>query len=203
VPHSSPVFGLEWDAALNAPVSSLSLGANSGFPTTPHQSTATYAAFSQESRTRFIDATEADRKSGGSRGICGSLHEQRMQPRPPRSTKLSSSADLQPFRPLANSPWKRHYTFVIPRSRLARGKLRKKGHCEIAMDARPRGPTAKREPSPEGLGPNPEDDLSAAGAALNLQPALEPGPKRSGAPAALLILSRGLVGRSGFLRGRS
>jgi hypothetical protein len=30
------------------------------------------------------------------------------------------------------------------------------------------GPAAKREPSPEGLGINPEDDLSAIGAALNL-----------------------------------
>jgi hypothetical protein len=45
------------------------------------------------------------------------------------------------------------------------------------MDARPGGPTAKREPSPEGLGVNPEDDLpapasrgSAVGAALNLSP---------------------------------
>jgi hypothetical protein len=35
------------------------------------------------------------------------------------------------------------------------------------MDARPRGPAAKREPSPEGLGINSEDDLSAIGAALN------------------------------------
>jgi hypothetical protein len=39
------------------------------------------------------------------------------------------------------------------------------------MDARPGGPAAKREPSPEGLGVNPEDDLSAVGAALNLGPA--------------------------------
>ena len=35
------------------------------------------------------------------------------------------------------------------------------------LDARPRGPTTKREPSPEGLGIDPEDDLSAVGAALN------------------------------------
>jgi hypothetical protein len=41
------------------------------------------------------------------------------------------------------------------------------------MNARPGGPAAKREPSPEGLGINPEDDLpapacrgSAVGAAL-------------------------------------
>jgi hypothetical protein len=27
-----------------------------------------------------------------------------------------------------------------------------KRHCKIAMDARPGGPAAKREPSPEGLG---------------------------------------------------
>ena len=38
------------------------------------------------------------------------------------------------------------------------------------MDARPGGPIAKREPSPEGLGINPEDDLSAVGAAPNLDP---------------------------------
>jgi hypothetical protein len=33
------------------------------------------------------------------------------------------------------------------------------------MDARPGGPSAKRQPSPEGLGINP-DGLSAVGAAL-------------------------------------
>jgi len=38
------------------------------------------------------------------------------------------------------------------------------------MDARPGGPASKREPSPEGPGINPEDDLSAGGAALNLGP---------------------------------
>jgi hypothetical protein len=44
------------------------------------------------------------------------------------------------------------------------------------MDARPGGPATKREPSPEGLGLNPEDDPpapacrgSAVGAALNLR----------------------------------
>ena len=36
----------------------------------------------------------------------------------------------------------------------------------IATDARPRGPTAKRQPSPEGLGNRPEKDPSAVGAAL-------------------------------------
>ena len=40
----------------------------------------------------------------------------------------------------------------------------------IDMGARPGGPAAKREPSPEGLGIYPEDDLSAVGAALNLGP---------------------------------
>jgi hypothetical protein len=35
------------------------------------------------------------------------------------------------------------------------------------MDARPGGPAAKRQPSPEGLGINPQDDMSAVGAALN------------------------------------
>ena len=37
----------------------------------------------------------------------------------------------------------------------------------------PEGQPTKREPSPEGLGINPEDDTSAVGAALN------PGPPRS------------------------
>jgi hypothetical protein len=37
---------------------------------TLHQSMATYAAFFEESRTRLDDATEPDRKSGGSRGTC-------------------------------------------------------------------------------------------------------------------------------------
>jgi hypothetical protein len=44
--------------------------------------------------------------------------------------------------------------------------------AEIAMDARPGGPTAKLQPSPEGLGINPEENLSAVGAALNLAPHL-------------------------------
>jgi hypothetical protein len=39
---------------------------------TLHQPTTTYAAFLKESHTRFNDATEPDRKSGGSRGICSS-----------------------------------------------------------------------------------------------------------------------------------
>jgi hypothetical protein len=37
----------------------------------------------------------------------------------------------------------------------------------IAIDARPGGPTAKRQPSPEGLGNQSVDDPSAVGAALN------------------------------------
>ena len=36
------------------------------------------------------------------------------------------------------------------------------------MDERPGGPAAKLQPSPGGLGINPEDDSSAVGAALNL-----------------------------------
>jgi hypothetical protein len=44
------------------------------------------------------------------------------------------------------------------------------GTAKIAMDARPGGPAAKLQPSPGGLGINPEDDLSAVGAALNLGP---------------------------------
>ena len=42
------------------------------------------------------------------------------------------------------------------------------------MNARPGGPAAKRQPSPEGLGINPEDDLSAVGAALNQGPLKTP-----------------------------
>jgi len=61
----------------------LSSRANSGFPTTLHQSTATYAAFFKESRTRSTDATKPDRKSGGSRGICSSLHNQPMATQSP------------------------------------------------------------------------------------------------------------------------
>jgi len=41
---------------------------------------------------------------------------------------------------------------------------------KIAMEVRPGGPAAKREPSPEGLGLNSEYDVSAVGAALNLGP---------------------------------
>jgi hypothetical protein len=42
----------------------------------------------------------------------------------------------------------------------------------IAMDARPGGPTAKRQPSPEGLGNRCEDEPSAVGAPLNRPSAL-------------------------------
>jgi hypothetical protein len=45
-------------------------GAYSGFPTTLLSLTATYAAFSRESRMKFTNATRPDRKSGGSRGTC-------------------------------------------------------------------------------------------------------------------------------------
>jgi hypothetical protein len=38
------------------------------------------------------------------------------------------------------------------------------------MDTRPGGPTAKRQPSPEGLGDNHDDDPSAVGAAPDLSP---------------------------------
>jgi hypothetical protein len=55
--------------------------------------------------------------------------------------------------------------FVIPpapaspgSNQFADGNLRKKRHCQIATDARPGGPTAKREPSPEGLGLSPQND---------------------------------------------
>jgi hypothetical protein len=39
---------------------------------------------------------------------------------------------------------------------------------QLQIDARPGGPAAKLQPSPEGLGINPQDHLSAVGAALNL-----------------------------------
>ena len=50
-------------------------------------------------------------------------------------------------------------SFVIPpapacrgRSRLAEASRGAKGHGKIAIDVRPGGPTAKRQPGPEGLG---------------------------------------------------
>ena len=42
--------------------------------------------------------------------------------------------------------------FVIPSSQLACDKLREKMTLAIATEARPGGPTAKCQPSPEGLG---------------------------------------------------
>jgi hypothetical protein len=41
------------------------------------------------------------------------------------------------------------------------------------VNARPGGPTAKRQPSPEGLGNSTEEDPSAVGAALNRAISLE------------------------------
>ena len=55
------------------------------------------------------------------------------------------------------------------------------------MDARPGGPTTKREPSPEGLGIDPEDDLSAVGAALN------PGQLAPGVIALMLCIGAWLT----------
>jgi hypothetical protein len=52
--------------------------------------------------------------------------------------------------------WATALPFVIPRNRLACGKLSEQRHSKIAMDARPGGPSAKRKPSPEGLGINPK-----------------------------------------------
>ncbi len=49
-------------------------------------------------------------------------------------------------------------------------KAKSKGAPGLAMDARPGGPSAKREPSPEGLGIYSGYDLSAVGAARNLDP---------------------------------
>jgi hypothetical protein len=42
--------------------------------------------------------------------------------------------------------------------------------AKIAIDARPGGPAAQTQPSPEGLGINRDENLSAIGAALNLDP---------------------------------
>src|SRR6202522_3859914 len=66
--------------------SALSSRANSGFPTTPHSSTATYAAFCKESRTRSTETTKPDRKSEGSRGICGAPFSQTKAPARERAT---------------------------------------------------------------------------------------------------------------------
>jgi hypothetical protein len=57
-------------AALNlGPLATVSLGANSGFPTTLHSSTATCAAFFKKSRMSFTETAKPDRKSGGSRPV--------------------------------------------------------------------------------------------------------------------------------------
>jgi hypothetical protein len=57
-----PCFGLEWDTQHSTPPDfGLSVGVNSGFPTTLRQSRATYAAFSKESSMRSIDTTKHDR----------------------------------------------------------------------------------------------------------------------------------------------
>jgi hypothetical protein len=42
--------------------------------------------------------------------------------------------------------------FVIPSSCVPWGKLRRNDTSKMAIDVRPGGPTAKRQPSPEGLG---------------------------------------------------
>ena len=60
--------------------------------------------------------------------------------------------------------------FVVPGNRLAYGRLRKEWQAKNRLDARPEGLIAKRQPSPGGLGINSEDDLSAVGAALHLDP---------------------------------
>src|SRR5271170_7161953 len=62
-----------------------------------------------------------------------------------------------------------------PSSRAANLPVASRGRndtVKIAMDARPGGPAAKRQPSPEGLGNRSEDDPSAGGAALNRSSAL-------------------------------
>jgi hypothetical protein len=43
-------------------------------------------------------------------------------------------------------------TIVIPSSRLAEASRERNDTAKIAIDVRPGGPTAKRQPSPEGLG---------------------------------------------------
>src|SRR5271154_1953427 len=79
-------------AALNlGPLEPVSLAANSGFPTTLHSSTATYAAFFKESRMRFTETTKPDRKSGGRRGTCSSLSP----PTPSRKNSASRPCQIQ------------------------------------------------------------------------------------------------------------
>ena len=53
---------------------------------------------------------------------------------------------------------------------MGRKEMEKESHSEFVKAARPGGPPAKRQPSPEGLGTNPQDDLSAVGATPNLGP---------------------------------
>jgi hypothetical protein len=66
------------------------------------------------------------------------------------------------------------------------------------MDARLGGPAAEREPSPEGLGINPEDDLSARGRAT------KPSPARTCVIRSEAELSRRAVGDLQFsLRSKS
>jgi hypothetical protein len=79
----------------------LSSRANSGFPTTQHSSTATYAAFSKESRMRSVETTKLDRKSGGSRGTCSFTQ-------PPANADRRRGAPFKPYfaRPACpDLPW--------------------------------------------------------------------------------------------------
>jgi hypothetical protein len=63
----------------------------------------------------------------------------------------------------------RRAVFVMRSSRLASGQVEKEIRLQKSRPMRgPEGWSAKLQPSPEGLGINPEDDLSAVGAALNL-----------------------------------
>jgi hypothetical protein len=48
------------------------------------------------------------------------------------------------------------------------------GNEECATDSRPGGPAAKRQPSPEGLGDQFDEDPSAVGAALSTAPLPQP-----------------------------
>ncbi len=93
---------------------------------------------------------------------------------PPKEMKIADHLRLSPP-PVTAAEVSATFPFLIAPALACRGSYglasaiwEKNDTAKIAMDARPGGPTAKREPSPEGLGLNPQDDLSAVGAPLNL-----------------------------------
>jgi hypothetical protein len=77
------------------------------------------------------------------------------------------AAGRSPFPLSSRLPWRAVGAVDLPAASRGRNDTAK-----IAMDARPGGPTAKRQPSPEGWEIDPEQDPSAVGAALNRSSAL-------------------------------